>query len=190
MKKILTLFSALLVLTNLFSQKTAKSGDKKSPKSIHSYVVKDINGNNFKFSELKGKKILIVNTASKCGFTPQFEALQEIYEKYKDQNFVIVGFPSNDFMNQDPGTNEEIYNFCTKNYGVTFPMMSKVVVTGKKKNPIYKFLTDEKLNGVISTSVQWNFQKYLIDENGYLVKMLGPRVKPDDPQIIEWINGN
>ncbi len=171
-----------------FGQKAKTSSDL-NPKSIYKYQVKDINGDEFDFESLKGKKIMIVNTASRCGYTKQFAALQELYEKYKDQNFVIVGFPSNDFMNQDPGTDEEILEFCSINYGVTFPMMSKVKVTGKKKDPIYKFLTDVKQNGVESSSVGWNFQKYLIDENGYLVKVISTKTEPDSQEIIDWIEG-
>lgn len=155
---------------------------------IYKFKVKDIEGNKFEFSSLEGK-IMIVNTASKCGFTPQFKELQEIYEKYKDQNFVIIGFPSNDFLNQDPGSNEEIYEFCSTNFNVAFPMMSKIKVTGKKKAKIYEYLTDKDLNGLESSKVKWNFQKYLIDENGYLVKVIGTKVKPNDDVIINWIEG-
>lgn len=156
-------------------------------KSIHKFIVDDINGNPFDFESLFGKRIMIVNTASKCGYTKQFEGLQKLYEKYKDQNFIIIGFPSNDFLNQDPGTDEEILEFCSLNYGVTFPMMSKIKVTGKKKAPIYKFLTDGKLNGVQSSTVSWNFQKYLIDENGFLVKVISSKTDPLDAEIINWI---
>lgn len=157
--------------------------------SIHHFVVFDINQKPFDFSKLKGKKVMIVNTASRCGYTKQFAGLQELYEKYRDQNFVIIGFPSNDFMNQDPGTNEEILEFCSLNYGVSFPMMSKVIVTGKKKSPVYKFLTDKQHNGVESSNVGWNFQKYLIDENGYLVKVIGTKTEPMDEEILKWIEG-
>jgi glutathione peroxidase len=188
MKKIFLMSFLIPLSLSLFGQKADKA-QVSNPKSIHKYSVKDINGEEFDFAELKGKKVMIVNTASRCGFTKQFEGLQDLYEKYKDQNFVIIGFPSNDFMNQDPGTNEEILEFCTVNYGVTFPMMSKVVVTGKKKSPVYKFLTDKKLNGVESSNVGWNFQKYLIDENGYLVKVIGTKTEPMDEEIIKWIEG-
>ncbi len=165
----------------------AFSQQEKNIKSIYQFKVKDIENQEFDFKSLKGKKIMIVNTASRCGYTPQFKELQNIYDKYKDQNFVIIGFPSNDFMNQDPGTNEEIYEFCSKNYGVNFPMMSKIKVTGKKKAEIYKYLTDENLNGLKSSKVKWNFQKYLINEEGYLVRVLGSKIKPDDKEIINWI---
>jgi len=155
--------------------------------SIYDFTVKDINGNDFNFANLKGKKILIVNTASKCGNTPQYEQLEAIYEKYGKDNFVIVGFPANNFANQEPGSNQEIEEFCTKNYGVTFPMMSKISVKGSDMHPLYKWLTSKSENGVMDSEVTWNFQKYLIDENGNLVKTVAPKVKPDDNSIVGWI---
>src|SRR5210317_910955 len=129
--------------------------------SIHSFTVDDINGKPFAFASLKGKKVMIVNTASKCGLTPQYEKLEALYQQYKDNNFVIIGFPANNFMWQEPGTNEEIKAFCAVNYGVSFPMMSKISVKGKNQHPIYKFLTKKEVNGVKDSSVSWNFQKYL-----------------------------
>ena len=155
--------------------------------SIHQFKVADIYGNIFDFSQLKGKKVMIVNTASKCGLTYQYEALQKLYSQYKDLNFVIVGFPSNDFLWQEPGSNDEIIDFCEQNYGVTFPMMSKISVRGKNMHPIYQFLTQESKNGVISSSVSWNFQKYLINSDGKLAKVLSPRTQPNDPSVITWI---
>lgn len=157
--------------------------------TIYSFIVEDLSGKTFDFSTLKGKKIMIVNTASKCGLTPQYEGLQEIYEKYKDQNFVIIGFPANDFMSQEPGTNEEIAEFCEMNYGVTFPMMAKISVKGKDIAPIYKFLTQESKNGFSDSKVEWNFQKYLLNENGQLEKVVGPRIVPTDKEITDWIEG-
>jgi glutathione peroxidase len=154
---------------------------------IYQFKVKDINGTNFDFADLKGKKIMIVNTASKCGLTPQYEKLEALYEKYKSKNFVIVGFPANDFMSQEPGSNEEIESFCKMNYGVTFPMMSKISVKGKDMHPIYHFLTEKSLNGLEDNKVEWNFQKYLIDESGHLVKVISPRIQPDDESITSWI---
>ena len=144
----------------------------------------------FDFSTLKGKKIIVVNTASKCGLTPQYEQLEQVYQKYKDQNLVIIGFPSNDFMGQEPGSNEEIVTFCQKNYGITFPLMSKVKVKGKNKCDIYSFLTSKSKNGLKDSDVQWNFQKYLIDEEGFLVDVISPRMLPDDAQIVSWIEGD
>ncbi len=158
-----------------------------SDKNIYNYSVKDINENDFDMSSLKGKKVMIVNTASKCGLTPQYEKLQALYEKYGGDGFVIIGFPSNDFMSQEPGNNSEIAEFCQKNYGVTFPMMSKVNVKGKDIAPLFKYLTDKNMNGVSNESVSWNFQKFLINESGELVKVFSPRTSPDDPAIIEWI---
>lgn len=155
--------------------------------SFYDYSVTDIDGNIFSFQQLKGKKIMIVNVASKCGYTPQYEQLEAVYEKYKDKGFVIVGFPANNFMHQEPGTNEEIKEFCTLNYGVTFPMMAKISVKGKDMAPIYRWLTRKDLNGVEDSKVKWNFQKYLISREGKLEKVIPPKVKPDDPEIIQWI---
>lgn len=158
-------------------------------RSIHEFTVTDINGQSFSFSSLKGKKIMVVNTASKCGLTPQYEGLEAIYKKYKDKNFVIVGFPANDFMSQEPGTNEEIATFCKKNYGVSFPMMAKISVKGKDMHPVYKFLTSASDNGLEDNQVKWNFQKYLLNEDGFLEKVIPPSTDPDDDQIISWIEG-
>jgi glutathione peroxidase len=158
-----------------------------SAQTIYDYKVIDINGENFDFASLKGKKIMVVNTASKCGLTPQYEQLEQLYQQFKDQNFVVVGFPSNDFLSQEPGTNEEIAAFCTKNYGVSFPMMGKISIKGKNRHSIYKFLTDKSLNHLMDNEVEWNFQKYLIDEQGKLVKVISPRTLPNDTEIIEWI---
>lgn len=160
---------------------------KKTMNTIYDYTVKDINGNKFDFADLKGKKILIVNTASKCGFTPQFEDLENLYQKYKDRNFIIIGFPSNDFGNQDPGSNEEILEFCQLNYGVKFPMMSKIKVKGEDKAPIYQFLTQKELNGKKNSSVKWNFQKYIINEDGTLEDFFYSITKPDSKKITKWI---
>ena len=126
--------------------------------SLYDFTVKDIYGEDFDFSKLKGKKIMIVNTASKCGLTPQYKGLESLYSKYKNENFIIIGFPANNFLWQEPGSNEKIATFCEENYGVTFPMMSKISVRGSSMHPIYKFLTDKTRNGVISSSVSWNFQ--------------------------------
>ena len=130
---------------------------------------------------------MIVNTASKCGLTPQYKQLQSIYEAYKDQNFVIVGFPANNFLRQEPGTNTEIAIFCEQNYGVTFPMMSKISVKGRDMHEVYQFLTDKNKNGVENSKVLWNFQKYLLNENGELVEVISPRTLPNDESIVNWI---
>lgn len=155
--------------------------------NIYGFKVEDIQGNEFSFSSLQGKKIMIVNTASKCGLTPQYKQLQQVYDQYQDQDFVIIGFPANNFMSQEPGTNEEIAEFCEMNYGVTFPMMSKISVKGNDMHPLYQFLTDQTKNGFADSEVEWNFQKYLINKHGQLEKVVGPKIVPTDPAIVEWI---
>lgn len=175
-----------LILTTIFSMLAIFAFNQ----TIYDFKVTDISGNTFDLASLKGKKVMIVNTASKCGLTPQYEQLEALYKKYKDQNFVVIGFPSNDFMKQEPGTDEEIESFCQKNYGVTFPMMSKISVKGKEMAPLYKFLTTKSQNQLEDNEVKWNFQKYLIDENGKLVKVIGPKTLPTDAEIIQWIESH
>ena len=155
--------------------------------TFYDFTVKDINGKDYPLSELKGKKVLVVNTASKCGFTPQYEGLQELYEKYGADDFIIVGFPANNFLWQEPGSNEEIAAFCSKNYGVTFPMMSKISVKGKDQHPLYLWLTSKNENGLEDSKVTWNFQKYMIDEEGQLVGHFSPKTKPDNEKLVSWI---
>ncbi len=159
----------------------------RAQKSFYDFTVTTLEGEEFPFSQLKGKKVMVVNTASKCGLTPQYEALEALYKKYADQGFVIIAFPSNNFFSQEPGNAQEIRTFCTRNYGVTFPVMAKVNVKGKEKAPLYRWLTEKAQNGLKSSRVRWNFQKYLIGEEGKLEKVIYPRTKPDDPEIIEWI---
>ncbi|HLW30568.1 MAG TPA: glutathione peroxidase [Brumimicrobium sp.] len=156
-------------------------------KTIYDFNVETIDGETISLSDFKGKKIMIVNTASKCGFTPQYEQLQDLYEKYKGDNFVILGFPSNNFMKQEPGSDEEIAAFCEKNYGVTFPMMSKVEVKGNGIIPLYKYLTTASLNGHSDNEVKWNFQKYLIGTDGKLKQIYDSKTLPTDKVIIDWI---
>lgn len=155
--------------------------------SIHEFTVISIDGDSLNLSEFKGKKMMVVNTASKCGLTPQYKELEALYREFKDSNFVIIGFPANNFMAQEPGSDDEIAAFCSKNYGVSFPMMSKISVKGKDMHPVYKFLTSLSENGLEDNEVKWNFQKYLIDENGFLVRVISPTTAPNDPEIISWI---
>ncbi|MFY7811479.1 MAG: glutathione peroxidase [Flavobacterium sp.] len=155
--------------------------------NIYNFKLNTLAGTAFDFSTLKGKKIMIVNTASKCGLTPQYKLLQELYTKYKDKNFIIIGFPANDFMKQEPGNSKEIASFCEINYGVTFPMMEKIEVTGVNKHPIYQFLTQKLKNGISDNEVSWNFQKYLINEKGQLEQVVAPRTSPNEASIIAWI---
>lgn len=180
MKKLIifSLLSFTFLFTNMLSAQN---------KTLYDFTVEDIDGNQFDFSTLEGQKVLIVNVASKCGYTPQYAQLEELYNNYKDQGFMVIGFPSNDFKGQEPGTNEEIKEFCTLNYGVTFPIMSKVVVTGEDKAPIYKWLTEKSENGKIDSDVQWNFQKYMIDEDGNVVDYALSKETPLSPKIVDWV---
>ncbi len=154
---------------------------------FYDFKVKTIEGEPFDLNTLKGKKVMVVNTASKCGLTPQYADLEKLYKTYQNNRFIIIGFPANNFLSQEPGTNNEIKEFCTKNYGVTFPMMEKISVKGKDMHPLYQWLTSKAQNGVTDSEVKWNFQKYLIDENGRLVAVISPREKPDNEKIITWI---
>lgn len=156
-------------------------------KSFHDFKVVDIYGDSYDLAQLKGKKVLVVNTASKCGLTPQYEGLEELYRTYSSENFIVIGFPANNFMNQEPGTEDEIITFCEENYGVTFPMMSKISVKGNDMHPLYQWLTQKDENGVMDSDVAWNFQKYLIDEEGNLVKYFPPRHNPLSEEIVSWI---
>ncbi|MCR5862462.1 glutathione peroxidase [Flavobacterium sp. J372] len=194
MKKTVALLTGLLLigLTATAQVKSAKaktqtSKSKKMENNIYQFKVTDLYGKPFDFASLKGKKVMIVNTASECGLTPQYKDLEALYKKYKDKGFVIVGFPANNFMEQEPGTNKEIAAFCERNYGVTFPMMEKISVKGKDIAPIYAFLTQKSKNGVSDNEMLWNFQKFLIDENGRLVKSINPKTLPTDPEIVNWI---
>ncbi|MDU8886346.1 glutathione peroxidase [Yeosuana sp. MJ-SS3] len=161
--------------------------DQMKKENIYQFTVKDLSGNDFDFASLKGKKIMVVNTASECGLTPQYENLQELYEVFGDQNFTIVGFPANNFGSQEPGSNEQIATFCKQNYGVTFPMMSKISVKGDDMHDVYHFLTKKDRNGFQDSEVDWNFQKYLINENGEVVRVVSPKTLPIDESIIDWI---
>lgn len=155
--------------------------------SLHDFKVKDISGVEFDLGQLKGKKVLVVNTASKCGLTPQYETLEEVYKEFGGETFTIIGFPANNFGAQEPGTNDEIASFCQKNYGVSFPMMSKISVKGEDKHPLYQWLTQKEKNGVEDAEVSWNFQKFMIDENGNYVGMVAPQESPASEKILNWI---
>ena len=156
-------------------------------KTIYGFTLNDIDGKPVKLSDYSGKIVIIVNVASKCGLTPQYRGLQEFYEQNKDKGVEILGFPANNFMGQEPGSDSEIKNFCSKNYGVTFPVFSKISVKGKDMSPLYKFLTSKDENGVLESSVKWNFQKYLIDRQGRLVTFFDPQTSIDDPKVTEAI---
>lgn len=155
-------------------------------KTIYDFKVESLDGGTIDFADFKGKKILIVNTASKCGFTPQYADLQELYSRYQDR-LVIVGFPADNFAHQEPGTNAEIGEFCQKNYGVTFPMAGKVSVKGDDTAPIFKYLTQKEQNGVKSSAILWNFTKFLLDENGRLVDSFVSTTKPTDEAVVKYL---
>jgi glutathione peroxidase len=159
-------------------------------KTFYDFTVRTIDGQTISLSQFKGKKVLVVNTASKCGLTPQYEDLEKLYKQYGGEHFTIIGFPANNFMKQEPGTNEEIRQFCSETYGVSFPMMAKISVKGDDIDPLYQWLTSKDLNGVMDAPVSWNFQKFMIDENGYLAGMAPPKEKPFSENIVNWITGN
>lgn len=190
MKNLLFIACGIFFLISTTSQSQNKQSKKPMEKqTIYQFKVKDLSGEEFDFASLKGKKIMIVNTASKCGLTPQYKELEALYKEYKSKGFVIVGFPANNFGSQEPGTNAEIATFCQLNYGVTFPMMSKISVKGDDMDKVYQFLTQKSKNGLQDSEVSWNFQKYLINEKGELEKVISPRTLPKDAEIVDWIKG-
>jgi glutathione peroxidase len=157
------------------------------PASPLDFTVKTIDGKEQNLSEYKGKVVMIVNVASRCGFTPQYEGLEKLYKTYADRGFVILGFPANNFRQQEPGTNEQIKQFCTAKYGVTFPMMSKISVAGEDKAPLYKFLTQPQTAGDFAGEIGWNFNKFLVDRNGNLIARYNSKTPPDDSQVTNEI---
>lgn len=172
-------YLSILALIAFFAFKPASS-------TVYQFSKPSIDGSNIDFSQFKGKKILIVNTASKCGFTPQYEGLEKLYEQYKDK-LVIVGFPANNFGGQEPGSNAEIKEFCTGKYNVTFPMAAKVSVKGNDIDPLFKWLTTKSENGVMDASINWNFNKFLLDENGALLAHFESKVDPMSKAITQYL---
>ncbi|MFV8369433.1 glutathione peroxidase [Flavobacterium sp. LB2R40] len=195
MKNLVFIATCALILFSCQNQAQPKKSEKSmtatsiAKETIYQFKVEDLSGNTFDFSTLKGKKIIIVNTASKCGYTPQYEQLEALYKEYKDKGLVVIGFPANNFASQEPGTNEDIATFCKLNYGVTFPMMDKVSVKGADMAAIYQFLTQKAKNGLQDSDVKWNFQKYLINEKGELEKVYLSAVEPTDEKIVSWVKG-
>lgn len=151
---------------------------------LYSFAMKTIDGKEKKLSDYQGKVLMIVNVASKCGHTPQYKGLEEIYNKYKDRGFMILGFPANNFLHQEPGSDQDIRKFCTLNYGVTFDLFSKISVKGKDQHPLYKYLTEES---GIPGPVKWNFQKYLVNRSGTVVKEFDPGIEPTKQEVLEKI---
>jgi len=183
MKRII--FMATLFGFSLFANKNIAQNNDDKNTSIYNFTVKDINKKDVKLSDYKGKVLLIVNVASKCGYTPQYKGLETIYKKYKLEGFEILAFPCNDFGKQEPGTNKEIKNFCELTYNVTFPLFNKIKVLGDEKEPLYKLLTDNPVTG--KSNVKWNFEKFLIDRNGNIVKRFRSMAKPEGKKITEAI---
>jgi len=155
--------------------------------TIHDFTLPSIDGQPAPLAQFKGRVVLIVNVASRCGFTPQYAGLEALYEKYKDRGFVVLGFPANNFLWQEPGTNAEIKAFCSAKYGVTFPMFAKVPVRGSDKTPLYRFLTDKKMHPSTGGEIRWNFTKFLADRNGKVIARFGPSVKPDSAEVTSAI---
>ncbi len=152
-------------------------------KSIYEFTMNDIDGNPVTFEIFRNKVILIVNVASKCGFTPQYNGLQELYQEFKDEGFFILGFPANNFLSQEPGTNSEIKQFCSLNYNVSFPMFSKISVKGNDMSPLYEFLTDKETNPEFSGKIKWNFTKFLVDRTGNIIDRFSPMTRPDSKKV-------
>lgn len=177
------IFILMLLGFNACQNSNAQSAGTGTPKSIFTYSAKDIDGNTISMSNYKGKTIVIVNTASKCGLVDQLGEIEKFYQNYKDKNLVVLGFPSNNFLSQEPLSNAEIKTFCTKNYGVTFPMFEKIAVKGDDIAPIYKFLTSKTENGVLDAPVKWNYQKFIIDKNGFLKYSISPRTSVNDDEF-------
>ncbi len=190
MKKFFILILSFVAFIQGCTQKKSSWSNAKSKelmgKTIYDFKVESLDGKEINFADFKGKKILIVNTASKCGYTPQYEDLEKLYQRYKDK-LVIVGFPANNFGEQEPGSNMQIAVFCQQNYGVTFPMAAKVSVKGDDIAPIYRFLTEKQLNGVKDTTILWNFTKFLIDENGKLIDSFLSATKPNSDAITQYL---
>jgi glutathione peroxidase len=192
MKKYVTLSAlAVLILASvavaLTWEGSAATEEKMTEKSVLDFTMKNIDGQEVKLSDYSGKVLLLVNVASKCGYTPQYKGLEAVYEKYKEQGLVIMGFPANNFFWQEPGTDEEIKTFCSTKYNVTFPMFAKISVKGGKIHPLYKFLTSKETNPEFSGSISWNFNKFLADRSGKIIARFGSKDEPESPKVIQAI---
>ena len=158
-----------------------------SQKSIYEFTLKDIDGNDVAFEQYKNKVLLLVNVASKCGFTPQYEGLEKLFLQYKDKGFLVLGFPANNFLSQEPGTDEEIKTFCSLRYNVTFPMFSKISVKGQDIHPLYRFLTEKATDPEFAGDIKWNFNKFLVDKSGKIIARFESKIKPEDPELVAAI---
>jgi glutathione peroxidase len=194
MKKMIILLVVAVASAAVFFFAMAKDSggnmENKEPlkeKSLYEFTLKGIDGSEMKMDQFRGKAVLIVNVASECGYTPQYEGLQKIYTKYKDQNFTIVGFPANNFGAQEPGSNEEIQTFCKKRYGVSFPLSTKISVKGSDKHPFYRFLTEKETDPEFAGEIKWNFNKFLVDKNGKIVARFDSGDEPESDKVITAI---
>jgi glutathione peroxidase len=190
--KLFSAFALAAVCTAVFafslsSRASSTPGSGEKMNSIYDFSLKDIDHKEVSLSQYRGKVVLVVNVASRCGYTPQYEGLQKVYMKYKDRGFVILGFPANNFMAQEPGTDEEIKTFCSAKYNVTFPIFSKISVKGDDIHPLYKFLTSKETNPEFSGDIKWNFSKFLIDKNGKIIARFEPKVTPESDPVIQAI---
>lgn len=186
MRKIVLIALVLLIAAGCLMSEQAPTAELKN-KSVLDFKMKDIDGKDVKLKKYKGNVLLVVNTASKCGYTPQYEGLEATYKKYKDQGFAVLGFPANNFNGQEPGTNEEIKEFCTTKYKVTFPMFAKISVKGDDQDPLYKFLTSKETNPNFAGDITWNFNKFLIDKKGNVVARFSTKEKPDGEAVTQAI---
>ena len=187
MLKLVTIFGVVAMAFGVaFLIHHAESASASSP-SILDFKMKDIDGKEVKLKKYKGNVLLVVNTASKCGYTPQYEGLQATFDKYKDKGFYVLGFPANNFGGQEPGTEAEIKEFCTSKYKVTFPMFAKISVKGEDQDPLYAYLTNKETNPQFGGDVKWNFSKFLIDRKGHIVARFESKVKPDSPEVAQAI---
>ncbi|HEY9401140.1 MAG TPA: glutathione peroxidase [Pyrinomonadaceae bacterium] len=169
------------------SKASANNVERGKAKSVYDFTLKNSNGKDVKLEEFRGRVVMLVNVASKCGYTPQYDGLQKIYERYKDQGFTVLGFPANNFGAQEPGTNEEIQEFCRINYGVTFPIFSKISVKGDDKHPLYKYLTERETNPEFAGEIKWNFNKFLVGRDGRVVARFDSGDKPEDAKVTQAI---
>ena len=192
-KKLILPVAALIIFIGLMIVQAKNRGTDMSQtkplteKSIYDFIMKDIDGQDIKMDQYRGKVLLIVNVASKCGYTKQYEGLQKIYLKYRNQGFLVLGFPANNFLSQEPGTDEEIKTFCSTKYNVTFPMFSKISVKGDDKHPLYRFLTETQSNPEFAGEIKWNFNKFLVDKSGKIIARFDSGVKPEDDELINTI---
>jgi glutathione peroxidase len=176
-------FTAALAVSATMTPREGTKMSAPAAKSVYEFTLKDINGKDVKIADYKGKVLLLVNTASQCGYTPQYKGLQMIYQKYQEQGFTVLGFPANNYGGQEPGSNDEIKEFCTMRYKVTFPMFAKISVKGDDQHPLYQYLTSKESNPQYGGDVTWNFNKFLVSKSGQIIGRFGSKVEPESPEL-------